>query len=46
MRSSASILPWHKHAKRPILINNWEETYFNFNEEKILKIAEQAQLWH
>ena len=28
---------------RPILINNWEATYFNFNEEKILKIAEQAQ---
>ena len=33
----------YKHAKRPILINNWEATYFNFNEEKILKIAEQAQ---
>ena len=24
----------YKHAKRPILINNWEATYFNFNEEK------------
>ena len=33
----------YKHAKRPILINNWEATYFDFNEEKILKIAEQAQ---
>ena len=33
----------YKHAERPILINNWEATYFNFNEEKILKIAEQAQ---
>lgn len=32
----------HKHARRPILINNWEATYFNFNEEKILKIAKQA----
>ena len=33
----------YKDKKRPILINNWEATYFNFNEEKILKIAEQAQ---
>jgi alpha-galactosidase len=28
---------------RPILINNWEGTYFNFNEEKILTIAESAR---
>lgn len=28
---------------RPILINNWEATYFNFNEEKILEIAEKAK---
>ena len=33
----------YKNKKRPILINNWEATYFDFNEEKILKIAEQAQ---
>ena len=33
----------YNHKKRPILINNWEATYFDFNEEKILKIAEQAQ---
>ena len=32
----------YKHAPRPVLINNWEATYFNFNEEKILKIARQA----
>lgn len=32
----------YKLAKRPVLINNWEATYFDFNEEKILKIAEQA----
>ena len=30
-------------AQRPILINNWEATYFNFNAEKLLAIAEQAQ---
>ncbi len=29
-------------AKRPILINNWEATYFNFNEEKLLGIAKRA----
>ncbi|MBC2580448.1 alpha-galactosidase [Clostridium sp. DJ247] len=28
---------------RPILINNWEATYFDFNEEKILDIAETAK---
>ena len=32
----------YKVAERPVLINNWEATYFDFNEEKILKIAEQA----
>ena len=33
--------PWNL-KERPILINNWEATYFNFNEEKILQIAERA----
>ncbi|SFL53801.1 alpha-galactosidase [Gracilibacillus orientalis] len=28
---------------RPILINNWEATYFDFNEEKVLNIAKTAQ---
>lgn len=28
--------------KRPILINNWEGTYFNFNAEKLCAIAEKA----
>lgn len=28
-----------QYAPRPILINNWEATYFNFNEEKIEQIA-------
>ena len=27
---------------RPILINNWEATYFDFDEEKIVRIAETA----
>ena len=28
---------------RPILINNWEATYFDFTEEKLLAIAEKAK---
>ena len=28
---------------RPILINNWEATYFDFNEEKLLTIAKKAK---
>lgn len=28
---------------RPILLNNWEATYFDFNEEKLLAIAEKAK---
>ena len=33
---------WSKKV-RPILINNWEATYFDFTEEKILSLAEQAK---
>jgi alpha-galactosidase len=29
----------HRDAVRPILINNWEATYFNFNADKIESIA-------
>ena len=29
-------------AERPVLINNWEATYFGFDTEKILHIAEEA----
>ena len=32
-----------REKERPVLLNNWEATYFNFNEEKILKIAEKAK---
>ena len=32
----------YRDAERPIVINNWEATYFNFNEEKILNIAKKA----
>ena len=32
---------WRDKA-RPVLINNWEATYFDFNETKIKEIAKQA----
>ncbi len=32
---------WAKR-ERPILINNWEATYFNFNQSKILSLAKEA----
>ena len=32
----------YRDKKRPILINNWEATYFNFNTEKLLDIAREA----
>ena len=31
------------HESRPILINNWEATYFNFDTEKLLDIAREAK---
>lgn len=33
----------YNHKKRPILINNWEATYFDFNSEKLLQIAREAK---
>lgn len=33
----------YKDKKRPILINNWEATYFEFNTEKLLDIAREAK---
>ncbi|MBQ7780911.1 MAG: alpha-galactosidase [Lachnospiraceae bacterium] len=32
----------YRDKKRPILINNWEATYFDFNTEKLLDIAREA----
>ncbi len=31
-----------KNKKRPILINNWEATYFDFNTDKLISIATKA----
>lgn len=30
------------HQKRPILINNWEATYFDFDTDKLISIAKEA----
>ncbi len=32
----------YRDKKRPILINNWEATYFDFNEKKLIDIADCA----
>ncbi|KFF30551.1 alpha-galactosidase [Bifidobacterium bombi] len=34
--------PWN-HRTRPILINNWEATYFNFDEDRLVSIASKAK---
>ena len=33
----------YKDKKRPILINNWEATYFDFDTDKLIAIAKQAK---
>lgn len=33
---------WSK-KERPVLINNWEATYFDFDEQKIIDIAKKAK---
>ena len=32
----------YRNKKRPILINNWEATYFEFDTDKLIAIAKQA----
>lgn len=37
------IIPPHfAHKERPILINNWEATYFDFKKDKLLDLADEA----
>lgn len=33
----------YRRMERPILVNNWEATYFDFNDDKLLAIAKQAK---
>lgn len=37
------INPHFAHEDRPILINNWEATFMDFNEAKLMKIVKQAK---
>ncbi|WP_368505679.1 alpha-galactosidase [Alkalihalophilus sp. As8PL] len=37
------IAPYWRNRNRPILINNWEATYFDFNEEKLVSFAKRAK---
>jgi alpha-galactosidase len=34
--------PW-RDRERPILVNNWEATYFDFDADKILALADEAK---
>lgn len=36
------IRSYWRDRKRPVLVNNWEATYFNFDAEKLIRIAEGA----
>lgn len=36
------VTPKFSHQERPILINNWEGTYFDFTEDKIVELAKTA----
>ncbi len=33
---------YHRDRERPVLINNWEATYFDFDSETILNLADEA----
>ncbi|MFT8995294.1 alpha-galactosidase [Lentilactobacillus hilgardii] len=33
----------NKYRERPIVINNWEATFFDFNESKLKKIVDEAK---
>ena len=37
------VSPNWQGKERPILINNWEATYFDFNEKKLLNLAKKAK---
>ena len=37
------INPRYAYKKRPVLLNNWESTYFEFNDEKLCDLIEKAK---
>ncbi|MEC9485631.1 MAG: alpha-galactosidase [Candidatus Izemoplasma sp.] len=40
---NAYVIPKQHQKARPIIINNWEATYFDFNEKKLIAIAKKAK---
>lgn len=36
------VVPPQHRKERPIIVNNWEATYFDFNQKKLLAIAKKA----
>lgn len=32
-----------RYRQRPVLLNNWEATYFDFSQDKLIKLANQAK---
>ena len=34
--------PKYVHARRPVVVNNWEATYFDFDNEKLFAIIDEA----
>ena len=36
------INPHFAHEERPVLINNWEATFMDFNEDKLMPIVDEA----
>ena len=41
--NSHIIRPEFQYSERPIVINNWEATFFNFNRRKLLALARRAK---
>lgn len=35
--------PYWQNRSRPILLNNWEATYFDFTEKKLMSLAKEAK---
>ena len=33
----------HQYKERPVLLNNWETTYFDFDETKLMELADSAK---
>ena len=41
---NAHVIPReHRYTERPVVINNWESTFFNFNRRKLLALARRAK---